>query len=230
METAADVFARNNQGQTPYSLASSRGYREICGLLLEYREHHAAMEKARTKPPAANSNVAAARFETTSRATATNYYENLLPLPPVPSRSSSSVQTTPSIMPPIVPESAIIRNGQNSNVAIDINGVNNTSVDKHGFIYNSHSPFLQDTNKKPLPSQYRRSVTEPLTLGLGLDLPRPHTIGSPPLNGHSNKSSPVVKHGYKVLPKDDSLQLKVTPEKSLLHLSESTERTRRSSN
>eukprot|EP01035_Chromulina_nebulosa_P032322 gene32322-43174_t len=109
VETAADVLAKNNQGQTAYSLASSRGYREICSLLLEYREHHtsAAASAAVTRPkPIVN--PAANRFESSSR---TKYFEAMLPQPPMATKSSSAVQTTPSIMPPTFSDDIYVRNG-----------------------------------------------------------------------------------------------------------------------
>lgn len=70
----------------------------------------------------------------------------------------------------------------------------------------------EETSRKMLPMQYKRSLSEPFT-ALN-DLPRPHTVGSPSMNGYSSKNSPVLKNSYKVLPKHND-QLQPTPEKSL---------------
>ena len=150
----------------------------------------------------------------------------MLPQPPAATRSSSAVQTTPSIMPPPYSDDMYVRNGglsslqDNKEMSIDINL--KTPAHNHGFIHDSYSPFLQDTSHKPMPQQYRRSVSEPFTMGI--DLPRPHTMNSPPLNGHAVKNSPVLKNGYKVLPKEETFSLKATPEKSLLHSSQQQQR------
>ena len=214
METAADVLAKNNQGQTAYSLASSRGYREICRLLLEYREHHTAASAATSRPkPIAN--PVPNRYESSSRS---NYFEPMLPQISKPTKSSSAVQTTPSIMPPPpLPDDMYMRNSgpslqESKEMAIDLNM--RTPAYNHGFIHDSYSPFLQDTSHKPMPQQYKRTVSESSVMGI--DLPRPHTMNSPPLV----KNSPVLKNGYKVLPKDETFTLKPTPEKSLLHSSQ----------
>jgi len=213
LETAADVLARNKQGHTPYSLASSRGHSEVCDLLLEYREHYNSVEMTRIKPTVNRSN------QTTPSIHIKPGSDNM-----VMHADKTNLQEQHSIYNPHNEGTPISTTFQRdhikansyesnpSNRPISFPSYPTTPNQQDGFLQLRLHTTNEETNRKLMPLQYKRSLSEPINV-LN-DLPRPHTVGSPSVNGYSSKNSPVLKNPYKVLPKNSN-QLQPTPEKSL---------------